>query len=72
MEPLQHTAAGTRRVGFVLKGYPRLSESFILREILLLERLGLDLHIFALRDPGERTVHERVAQVRARFRSIPA
>jgi len=59
------------RVGFVLKGYPRLSESFILREILMLERLGLDLHIFALRDPGEATVHERVAQVRARVTYLP-
>ena len=59
------------RVGFVLKGYPRLSESFILREILMLERLGLDLHIFALRDPGEPTVHERVAQVRAPVTYLP-
>jgi hypothetical protein len=37
----------------------------------MLERLGLDLHIFALRDPGERTVHERVAQVRARVTYLP-
>jgi glycosyltransferase involved in cell wall biosynthesis len=71
MEPLRHTPAGTRRVGFVLKGYPRLSESFILREILLLERMGLDLHIFALRDPGEPTMHERVAHVRARVTYLP-
>ena len=60
-----------RRIGFVLKGYPRLSESFILREILMLEQLGLELHIFALRDPGEPTVHERVAQVRARVTYLP-
>src|ERR1041385_6045893 len=64
-------APGSRRSGVVLKGYPRLSESFILREILMLERLGLDLHIFALRDPGEATVHERVAQVRARVTYLP-
>jgi len=62
---------GSRRIGVVLKGYPRLSESFILREILMLERLGLDLHIFALRDPRESTVHERVAQVRARVTYLP-
>jgi glycosyltransferase involved in cell wall biosynthesis len=66
MEPITRP-----RVGFVLKGYPRLSESFILREILMLERLGLDLHIFALRDPGEPTVHERVAQVRAPVTYLP-
>src|SRR5215471_4624366 len=62
---------GSRRIGVVLKGYPRLSESFILREILMLEALGLDLHIFALRDPRESTVHERVAQVRARVTYLP-
>ena len=59
------------KVGFVLKGYPRLSESFILREILQLERLGLDLHIFALRDPGEPRAHERVAEVRAAVTYLP-
>jgi glycosyltransferase involved in cell wall biosynthesis len=71
MEPNAHRDTGVRRIGFLLKGYPRLSESFILREILMLERLGLDLHIFALRDPGEPTVHERVAQVRARVTYLP-
>ena len=59
------------KVGFLLKGYPRLSESFILREILMLEGLGLDLHIFALRDPGEPRVHERVSQVRADVTYLP-
>jgi glycosyltransferase involved in cell wall biosynthesis len=59
------------RVGFILKGFPRLSESFILREILMLEAMGLDLHIFALRDPGETHVHERVAEVRAAVTYLP-
>ena len=58
-------------VGFILKGYPRLSETFILNEILHLERLGTRLHIFALRNPGESEVHERVRQVRARVTYIP-
>jgi glycosyltransferase involved in cell wall biosynthesis len=70
-EPRSRPGAEPRRVGIVLKGYPRLSESFILREILLLESQGLELHLFALRDPGERTVHERVAQVRARVTYLP-
>ena len=38
-------AAG--RVAFVLKGYPRLSETFIAQEILALERRGLDILIGA-------------------------
>lgn len=58
-------------VGFILKGYPRLSETFIVNEILLLEELGHKLHIFALRNPGESKVHESVGRVRARVTYIP-
>lgn len=58
-------------VGIILKGYPRLSETFIINEILLLEKLGHRLHIFALRDPGEAAMHERVRQVRAPVTYIP-
>ncbi len=58
-------------IGFILKGYPRLSETFILNEILLLEQMGLKLHIFALRNPGEAKVHDKVRQVRAGVTYIP-
>ena len=33
------------RVAFVLKGYPRLSETFIAQEILALEQQGLAIEI---------------------------
>ncbi len=49
-----------REPGFVavlLKGYPRLSETFIAREILGLERRGLDLRLFSLRQPHDATTH---------------
>jgi glycosyltransferase involved in cell wall biosynthesis len=58
-------------IGFILKGYPRLSETFIVNEILLLEELGYKLHIFALRNPGESKVHESVRRVRAKVTYIP-
>ncbi len=58
-------------VGVVLKGYPRLSETFIINEMLLLEKLGFKLHIFALRNPGEAKVHESVRKVRAQVTYIP-
>ncbi len=54
-----------RTIGYVLKRYPRLSETFILQEILGLERLGLHLHIFAIMDPHEEIVHPDVRRVRA-------
>lgn len=44
-------------VVFVLKGYPRLSETFIAQEIRALELLGLDLRIWALRRPTDASVH---------------
>lgn len=61
----------THTLGFILKGYPRLSETFILNEILLLERLGFKLHIIAMRNPGETTVHDSVKRVRAQVTYIP-
>lgn len=45
------------RVAFVLKGYPRLSETFIAQEILALERRGLDILIVSLRHPTDKAVH---------------
>lgn len=39
---------GDPGIGYVIKGFPRLSESFISAEILRLERLGKRMTIFAL------------------------
>ncbi|MDA0702438.1 MAG: glycosyltransferase family 4 protein [Proteobacteria bacterium] len=50
-------------VAFVLKGYPRLSETFIAQEILALERRGLDIRIVSLRhptDPADHPVHREI------------
>src|SRR5206468_2341556 len=58
-------------IGIVLKAYPRLSETFIVREILMLEGLGLKLHIFAMRRPQESTVHDDVRRVRAGVTYVP-
>lgn len=58
-------------LAYVLKGYPRLSETFILNEMLRLEELGFRLHIYALRDPGEAVVHAGVSRVAARVDYVP-
>ncbi|WP_281016254.1 MULTISPECIES: glycosyltransferase family 4 protein [unclassified Minwuia] len=47
----------TGRVAFVLKGYPRLSETFIAQEILALEQRGLAIDIWSLRHPTDTTSH---------------
>lgn len=45
------------RVAVVVKGYPRLSETFIAQELLALERRGLALDIWSLRRPTDRFRH---------------
>lgn len=45
------------RLAVVVKGYPRLSETFIAQEILELERRGLALEIWSLRRPTDEAVH---------------
>jgi len=44
-------------VAVLLKGYPRLSETFIAQEIEALERLGLDMLLVSLRHPTDRHRH---------------
>ena len=52
------------RVAVVLKGWPRLSETFIAQEIAGLETRGVALEIWSLRRPTDKArhpVHDRVA-----------
>lgn len=53
------------RVGYVLKMYPRFSETFIVHEILHQEALGTEVEIFSLRLPVDGRFHEALADVRA-------
>jgi glycosyltransferase involved in cell wall biosynthesis len=59
------------RVAFVLKGYPRLSETFIAQEILALEQRGLDIEIVSLRHPTDRARHPVHGQIHAPVRYLP-
>ena len=53
------------QVGYILRSYPRLSQTFILHEILALEQLGLALQIFPITNPREPVAQAQVAEVRA-------
>lgn len=44
-------------IAFILKGYPRLSETFIANEIRALEERGLDIRIVSLRHPTDADTH---------------
>jgi glycosyltransferase involved in cell wall biosynthesis len=52
-------------VGLLVKTYPKISETFILEEILGFERHGLRLHIFSLRRPSDAMSHAATKAVRA-------
>lgn len=58
-------------VGYVLKRYPRFSETFILNEILAHEAAGQNIEIFALRPVEETHFQDRLGQVRAGVTRIP-
>ena len=63
--------SGVPVLGMILKGYPRISETFISNEILLLERLGFAIHLFSMRQPREEFTHESINQIRARVDYLP-
>lgn len=59
------------RIGYVLKMYPRLSETFIVTEILAREAAGARIEIFSLRPPRDPRFHETLGAVRAPVTWIP-
>jgi glycosyltransferase involved in cell wall biosynthesis len=54
-----------QRVAYVLKRYPRFSETFVVNEILAHEAAGLSLEIFALRPTTDSHFQHAIANVRA-------
>ncbi|MDQ1082189.1 MULTISPECIES: glycosyltransferase [Microbacterium] len=58
-------------IGYVLKMYPRFSETFIVTEIIAREALGERLEIFALRPNDDTRFHAELARVQAPVRAVP-
>jgi colanic acid/amylovoran biosynthesis glycosyltransferase len=59
------TGVEVMHIGYVLKRYPRYSETFVVTEILALEAAGLEIEIFSLRPPEDTHFQEALARVRA-------
>ncbi len=59
------------RVGYVLKRYPRYSETFVVNEILAHEAAGVALEIFSLRPPNDGHFQDAIARVRAPLTYVP-
>ena len=60
-----------RSVVFVLKGYPRLSETFIAQEIAALEKRGARIRIVSLRYPTDTERHPIHSEIKAPVRYLP-
>ncbi len=58
-------------VAVVLKGYPRLSETFIAQEIHALEKRGLNLRLVSLRQPTDTRVHPVHEEIKAPVLYLP-
>lgn len=55
----------TPRIAYVLKVYPRTSQTFVLSEILAHERAGLEMDIYSLRRTDDTRFHAALAQVQS-------
>jgi colanic acid/amylovoran biosynthesis glycosyltransferase len=51
----------TLRIGYVLKRFPRFSETFILNELLAHQAQGISVHVFSLLTPPDEPRHARLA-----------
>lgn len=56
----------------ILKGYPRISETFISNEIRLLEQRGVKIHIISMRKPREDFTHKSIAEIKAEVSYLPS
>lgn len=59
------------KVGYVMKRYPRFSETFVVNEILAHEAAGQQIEIFALRGVAETHFQDIIGRVRAPVTRIP-
>lgn len=59
------------RLAVVVKGWPRLSETFIAQELVALEEAGLDFDIWSLRHPTDTKTHPLHDRLHAPVRYLP-
>jgi len=60
-----------KKIALVLKGYPRLSETFIAQEIRALELRGFDITLVSLRHPTDTSIHPIHQQIEADVIYLP-
>ena len=61
----------SRRLAVVVKGWPRLSETFIAQELVALEEAGLSLDLWSLRHPTDTKTHPLHDRLKAPVHYLP-
>ena len=59
-------------IGYVLKKFPRASETFVQNEILALQRQGADVTVFSLNRPDDGVFHRGLSELRRPVVYLPA
>lgn len=65
------TRVSMKKIACIVKGYPRLSETFIAQEIYALEQAGIDIIIYSLRHPTDHTTHPIHENISAPVHYLP-
>jgi glycosyltransferase involved in cell wall biosynthesis len=60
-----------KTVGYILKKFPVLSETFILNELLELEAQGVPIHIFSLERPNDPRFHNDLPKLKTSISYVP-
>ncbi len=68
---LNNSRKSAKHVAYLLKMYPRFSQTFVVNEILELERQNLPVRIVSMRRPDEGMFHESVCRVQAKAHYLP-
>jgi len=58
-------------IAYIVKGFPRLSETFISNEVLLLEQMGVRLKLFSVKRPEEGLEQRTVSAIRSELEYLP-
>jgi len=71
MRRTRSTPGTPERIGYLLRMYPRFSQTFIVNEILELQRQGCSVSLASLRKPSDGLFHESVSRVRGKVDYLP-
>ncbi|MGI9388516.1 MAG: glycosyltransferase family 4 protein, partial [Boseongicola sp.] len=64
-------ATALPKIAVILKGYPRLSETFIAQELLGLEKAGFDMTLISLRHPTDKKRHPIHNEIKSPVHYLP-